>query len=108
MNRTEQTIRKQMEQHPALLYMKGTPDFPMCGFSARAVAALKSTGFEFAYVNVLEAPFIRERLPEVTGFPTFPQLIIKGEIVGGSDIIEELLGSGELTGMLESAAGTAA
>ena len=100
---TEDKIRQQLAENPVILYMKGTPDMPSCGFSAKAVAALKSTDIDFAYVNVLASPFIMEKLPEVSDFPTFPQLFIKGEIIGGSDIIEEMLANGELLPMLESA-----
>ena len=84
--------------------MKGTPEMPQCGFSSKASSLLRSTGVNFSYVNVLAAPFIMEKLPEVSNFPTFPQLFINGEIIGGSDIIEEMLNSGELTPMLEQAA----
>lgn len=101
---TEETIKKQFSENPIILYMKGTPDFPSCGFSAKAVSILKSTGYGFAYVNILEAPFIREKLPKITQWPTFPQLIINGEIVGGSDIIEELMNNDELVPMLDTAA----
>lgn len=104
MSSTVDKIRKQIADNPIILYMKGTPEMPSCGFSAKASAALKSTGFSFAYVNVLESPFVMERLPDVTDFPTFPQLIIKGEIVGGSDIVEEMLASGELIPLLQAAA----
>jgi monothiol glutaredoxin len=104
MSSTEDKIRKQIADNPIILYMKGTPDMPSCGFSAKAAAAMKSTGFGFAYVNVLESPFIMERLPNVTDFPTFPQLIVKGEIIGGSDIVEELLANGELIPLLQEAA----
>jgi len=100
---TEEKIRKQLADNPVLLYMKGTPEMPSCGFSAKASGLLKGTGAPFAYVNILEAPFIMEKLPEVSNFPTFPQLFIKGEIIGGSDIIEEMLASGELQPLLESA-----
>lgn len=100
---TEDTIKEQLANNPVIIYMKGTPDAPSCGFSAKAVSVLKSTGFDFAYVNVLASPFIMEKLPDVSDFPTFPQLFIKGEIIGGSDIVEEMYNSGELTPMLESA-----
>lgn len=102
--RTTDRIRQQIAENPIILYMKGTPEMPRCGFSAKAVTALKTTGIDFAFVDVLAAPMIMEGLPEVTQFPTFPQLIIKGEIVGGSDIIEEMLANGELVPMLQSAA----
>lgn len=102
--KTEDKIRKQIADNPIILYMKGTPEAPSCGFSAKAAAAMKSTGFSFAYVNVLESPFIMEALPSVTDFPTFPQLIVNGEIIGGSDIVEEMLANGELTPLLQAAA----
>jgi monothiol glutaredoxin len=100
---TVDKIKQQIAENPIILYMKGTPEMPSCGFSAKASAALKSTGIGFAYVNVLESPFIMERLPTVTDFPTFPQLIIKGEIIGGSDIVVEMLANGELLPMLQAA-----
>lgn len=100
---TEEKIRKQLAENPIIIYMKGTPDMPSCGFSAKAVAAIKSTGVDFAWVNVLESPFILERLPLVSNWPTYPQLFVNGEIVGGCDIVEELLANGELAPMLEQA-----
>lgn len=99
----EEKIKKQLTDNPVIIYMKGTPDVPSCGFSAKAVSVLKSTGIDFAYVNVLASPFIMEKLPEVSDFPTFPQLFIKGEIIGGSDIVEEMYNNGELMPMLEAA-----
>lgn len=101
--KTTDKIRKQIAENPIILYMKGTPDEPKCGFSAKAASLMKGTGIDFAYVDVLAAPLIMEGLPEVTDFPTFPQLIIQGEIVGGSDIVETMLASGELQPMLEAA-----
>jgi len=101
---TEDKIRQQLAENPIILYMKGTPEAPSCGFSARAAAALKSTGINFAYVDVLSSPFIMERLPAVSSWPTFPQLFIKGQIIGGSDIVEEMLKGGELLPMLQAAA----
>lgn len=100
---TEEKIRKQLSDNPVILYMKGTPEVPSCGFSAKAASVLKSTGADFSYVDILASPFIMEKLPEVSDFPTFPQLFIKGEIIGGSDIVEEMYNSGELMLMLESA-----
>jgi monothiol glutaredoxin len=101
---TEDKIRKQLADNPVILYMKGTPEAPSCGFSAKASKLLTATGVSYTYVNVLASPFIMEKLPEVSDFPTFPQLFIKGEIIGGSDIIESMLNSGELLPMLKSAA----
>ncbi|NEX21122.1 Grx4 family monothiol glutaredoxin [Thiorhodococcus mannitoliphagus] len=102
--KTTDKIRKQLEENPIVLYMKGTPSEPRCGFSAKAASALQSTGIEFAYVDVLAAPLIMQALPEVSDFPTFPQLFINGEVIGGSDIVEAMLASGELLPMLQSAA----
>ena len=89
-------IKKQLSEHPVLLYMKGTPDFPQCGFSAQTVAALRSVGAEFAYVNIFEDPEIREGLKEYSNWPTFPQHYVNGELIGGCDIALELYQSGEL------------
>jgi len=100
---TENKIKQQLEENPVILYMKGTPELPQCGFSSKASSLLNSTGISYTYVNVLAAPFIMEKLPEVSNFPTFPQLFIKSEIIGGSDIIEEMLNNGELLPMLEQA-----
>jgi monothiol glutaredoxin len=102
--KTTDKIRQQLKDHPVILYMKGTPEEPRCGFSAKAAAVMKSTGIGFAYVDVLAAPLIMEALPEVSDFPTFPQLFIKGEIIGGSDIVEAMHASGELMPMLQDAA----
>jgi monothiol glutaredoxin len=101
--KTTDKIRQQLQDHPVILYMKGTPDDPKCGFSAKAAALLKSTGLGFAHVDVLANPMIMQALPEVSDFPTFPQLFIQGEIIGGSDIVEAMLASGELQPMLEAA-----
>jgi monothiol glutaredoxin len=84
--------------------MKGTPDFPQCGFSARVVAALRALEAKFAYVNIFEDPEIREGLKTYSNWPTFPQLYVKGELIGGCDIVVEMYESGELSGMLDSAA----
>ncbi|MEZ5451509.1 MAG: Grx4 family monothiol glutaredoxin [Thiothrix sp.] len=101
-NKTLQQIQQQVDKNPVIIYMKGTPDAPECGFSGKAVGYLKKAGAEFAYVNVLKAPFIYEYLPRFSQFPTFPQVYIGGELVGGSDIVEELYNSGELTTMLSA------
>ncbi|MAR89786.1 MAG: Grx4 family monothiol glutaredoxin [Pseudomonadota bacterium] len=97
---TEQIIRHQLAENPVIIYMKGTPEAPECGFSAAAVAALKQTAKPFAFVNVLQSPFIRERLPRISSWPTFPQLFIKGELIGGSDIIVAMVEDGSLLEML--------
>lgn len=96
----KETIQAQINEYPALLYMKGTPQFPQCGFSSRVVTIMKRIGQPFAYINVLEEPEIRENVKYVSDWPTFPQLFINGELVGGCDIIEQLDEQGELEGML--------
>ncbi len=101
---TEQRILKQLQDNPIILYMKGVPDAPECGFSAKAVAALKQTSITYTYVNVLGSPFIRERLPKISKWPTFPQLFVNGELVGGCDIIEAMAADGSLVTTLQKAA----
>ena len=93
-------IEEQLKSHDVLLYMKGTPDFPQCGFSGQAVAALKAVGKPFAYVNIFEDEEIREGLKTYSNWPTFPQLYVKGELIGGSDIVIEMYHSGELVELL--------
>lgn len=100
---TEEKIKKQLAENPIILYMKGMPDAPECGFSAKTVEAIRSTGFDFAYVNIMAAPFIREKLPEISDWPTYPQLFVNGELVGGCDIVTEMAEAGDLKGLLESA-----
>ena len=96
-------IRKTVSDSPVVLYMKGTPQFPMCGFSSRAAQALKTVGAQFASVNVLEDPEVRANLPRYSNWPTFPQLFINGELIGGCDILLELQESGELAQMVKEA-----
>ena len=96
-------IKQQVTENPVVLYMKGTPSLPQCGFSSRAADALKACGQEFTYVNVLADPEIFENLPRFADWPTFPQLYINGELVGGCDITLELYQRGELKPMVESA-----
>ena len=96
-------IKEQIESNPVILYMKGSPNLPQCGFSARAVSLLKECEVEFAFVDVLASPEIRQTLPQVANWPTFPQLYVKGELVGGSDILIELHEKGELQAMLQAA-----
>jgi len=99
------TIKEQIASNDILLYMKGTPDFPQCGFSGRAVQMLKKCGAEFASVNILENPEIRQELPQYANWPTFPQLWIKGELVGGSDIMYDMYENGELQKLVDKAQG---
>lgn len=98
-----ETIKEQIEGNPVILYMKGNPNQPQCGFSARAVEALVGCGKRFAYVDILSNPDIRANLPAYANFPTFPQLWISGELIGGSDIIVEMNESGELQQLLDEA-----
>ena len=97
-------IKQQVSENPVMLYMKGTPDMPMCGFSSRAVEALKKCGKEFAYVNIILDQEVMQELPKYKDWPTFPQVYIKGELIGGCDITLELFESGELKQMIEDAA----
>ena len=99
-----QRIQDEVGKHPIVLFMKGTPQFPMCGFSARAVQALQEAGVEELHsVNVLEDPEIRANLPRYSNWPTFPQLFLHGELIGGCDITLELHESGELARMVAEA-----
>lgn len=95
-------IKEQIATNPVILYMKGSPQLPQCGFSQRAAQILNATDVDFAYVDVLANPDIRQTLPLHANWPTFPQLWINGELIGGSDIIAELYESGELSQLLES------
>ena len=100
----QQFIEQQIKSNDVVLFMKGTPQFPMCGFSSRTVQAMKAAGAtSFHTVNVLEEPEIRANLPRYSNWPTFPQLFINGELIGGCDITLELYESGELARMLTEA-----
>ena len=96
-------IKSTVESHPIVLFMKGTPQFPMCGFSSRTVQALNAAGARFHHVNVLEDPEVRAGLPRYSNWPTFPQLFINGELIGGCDITLELYEKGELAAMVQDA-----
>ena len=97
-------IKNEVESHPVVLFMKGTPQFPMCGFSSRTVQALKAAGAEELHtINVLEDPEVRANLPRYSNWPTFPQLFINGELIGGCDITIELYESGELARIVTEA-----
>lgn len=97
----QDTIREQVTTHPVVLYMKGTPQFPQCGFSANAVAILRACGVEqFFSVNVLENQDIREGVKHYANWPTIPQLYINGQFIGGADIMREMYQSGELQKLL--------
>lgn len=102
-----QRIKEQVEGSPIVLYMKGTPQFPQCGFSAKTTQALQACGAEFAHVNVLADPDVRQALPSYANWPTFPQLYVSGELVGGCDIVMELYQRGELERMIQDATANA-
>ena len=97
-------IKQQIESNPIILYMKGSPNQPQCGFSARATQVLMACGERFAYVDILANPEIRANLPTYGNWPTFPQLWINGELIGGSDIIAEMYEKGELMPLVKEAA----
>ena len=97
------TIKDQIENNPVIIYMKGSPDMLQCGFSARAIEALMGCGKRFAYVDILSNPEIRANLPTFANWPTFPQLWVDGELVGGCDIIAEMSGNGELQAVIDAA-----
>ena len=96
-------IKQTLADHPILLFMKGTPDFPMCGFSAQSVAALRALGAEFDHINILEEPELREALKRYSSWPTYPQLYVRGELIGGCDITVEMYNNGELKQVIDQA-----
>ena len=98
------TIKEQIRENPILLYMKGSPNAPQCGFSAQTVQCLIACGERFAYVDILSNPEIRAELPGFANWPTFPQLYVQGELVGGCDIVTEMYDSGELEPLFKEAA----
>lgn len=100
---TEETIKEQIDSNSILLYMKGNPEQPQCGFSAQVTKMLMQCGKRFAYVDILSNPEIRATLPKVSNWPTFPQLYIDGELVGGCDIVTEMFEKGELQPLVERA-----
>lgn len=100
---TLERIKSQIANHSLLVYMKGTPQFPQCGFSAQVAQILKLCQANFAFVNILENPDIRQELPKYANWPTFPQLYLNGTLIGGCDIVTELYESGELQTMLGQA-----
>ena len=98
----EQEIKDQISSNPILLYMKGSPDSPQCGFSSRATQILISCGKPFSFVDILSNPEIRANLPKVSNWPTFPQLFVDGDLVGGSDIMVEMDENGELQKLIDT------
>ena len=104
----EEKIKAELNSAPVVLFMKGTPDFPQCGFSAQTAAALKAVGAQFKHVNIFEEPELREALKRYSNWPTYPQLYVKGELVGGCDIALEMYHSGELKKLLQESGAVAA
>lgn len=103
MKTTEEIIRDQLANNSILLYMKGSPQAPECGYSKAASEAIMRVGVDFSHVNVLASPFIRERLPKISQWPTFPQLFVNGELLGGCDIILAMEADGSLATALKEA-----
>ncbi len=99
------TIKQQIEENKVILYMKGSPNAPQCGFSMRTSQAVMACGQRFAYVDVLSNPEIRANLPKFANWPTFPQLWVDGELIGGCDIVTEMHETGELKPLIEKAVG---
>ena len=95
-NPVRDAIQEAIADHEIILFMKGTPEQPMCGFSARTAAALEALGTEYAAVDILPDPRIRQELSAISNWPTIPQLFVKGELIGGADIVHEMYESGEL------------
>ena len=95
-------IEAQLNEFPLIIYIKGTPDFPQCGFSAKLCGILKASDKRFAFVNILEDNELRDGLKIYSNWPTFPQLYVNGELIGGSDIVEQMYESGQLESLLET------
>lgn len=107
MNDIIEQLKNTISENPVILFMKGTPDFPQCGFSMRTAQALKACDVEFVYVDVMAAPEVRSSLPQVSNWPTFPQVFVNGELIGGCDIVLEMYQAGELKTVLEQAGANA-
>jgi len=101
-------IKAELGSSPVVLFMKGTPDFPQCGFSAQTVKILRAVGADFKHVNIFEEPEMREALKRYSNWPTYPQLYVGGELIGGCDIATEMYNNGELKKLLAQAGAVAA
>ena len=99
----EEKIKQQIKENNILIYMKGSPYEPKCGFSARTVQVLIDCGAEFSYVDILENQDVRESLPSISDWPTFPQVFVSGELIGGCDIVSEMHEAGELQDIIKEA-----
>lgn len=104
---TIDTIKQQISENNVILYMKGSPNAPQCGFSQRTAQAVMACGQRFAYVDILSNPDIRAELPKYANWPTFPQLWVKGELIGGCDIVTDMHAKGELKTLLDEASAAA-
>ena len=100
---TADKIKSQIDQNKIIIYMKGSPEAPQCGFSAQTSQALMSCGKEFSYVDILQNPDIRAELPKIANWPTFPQLWVNQELIGGCDIVMEMQANGELAELISAA-----
>jgi monothiol glutaredoxin len=98
-----ESIKSSVQDNPIVIFMKGTPDFPQCGFSMRTVETIKACNVEFTYVDILAEPKVKGSLPKFSNWPTFPQVFVKGEFVGGCDITLEMFQKGELQELLNNA-----
>ena len=100
---TQKRIQSALADNPIIIFMKGTPDAPQCGFSMRTAEAIKACNVEFSHIDVIAQPDIRATLPQISNWPTFPQVFINGELIGGCDIVLELFQKGELQTIVEAA-----
>ena len=96
-------LKDTISENRIILFMKGSPDFPQCGFSMRTAQALKACEVDFVYVDILAAPEVRSNLPQISNWPTFPQVFVNGELIGGCDIVLEMYQNGELKTVLDQA-----
>ncbi len=96
-------IKQQIQENNIILFMKGTPEMPQCGFSMQTSQALQSCNAQYAHVDVLSNPDVRQNLPSISNWPTFPQVFVKGELIGGCDIVLELFKNGELQKIIDEA-----
>ena len=103
MDAVMEQIKNTLNENPVVIFMKGTPDFPQCGFSMRTCQALRACDIEFSFVDVIAQPEIRESLPKFSDWPTFPQVFINGELIGGCDIVMDLDRNGQLKNILNTA-----
>jgi len=99
----QERIKNVIKENDVIIFMKGSPEAPQCGFSMRTTEALKACNADFAYIDILAEPEVRSSLPQYSNWPTFPQLFVKGELIGGCDIVMDLFQKGELQTMIDAA-----